>query len=671
MVVTEFPKIMQWLIGAEGNIGALGLFALMVLSAVLLGTFFGFLVAAFRHGPGEAFYVVAKVISGAGPDWFRSSPRRIYAIAKLAAKEAIRRRVLLIAFCIFALALLFGGWFLAGAENQERVYINFVMFGTQMLVLMMVMLISAFSLPEDIKNRTIYTVATKPVRTSEVVLGRILGFGALGTGLLVVMGIISLLFVWRGLSHSHEVASNDANEYVFTKVDKIGKGHRASDNAILESLTTLDSGHTHWVEVLEDIRDKDAPKPINMDSVIREIPRGDKIVYERLEVAEIGGHTHKISIADKLDASADDDTADLLKNANLELGAARGFFRARVPLYADNLVFYDRDGNRKAKGFSTGDQWSYRGYISGGVTLSRSEYTFSDMKPERFDNPEKLPMELTLGVYRSTTGDIYQRIRVGLQFESSFGPDDETGNRFVSDQLEFESKEFEVQVKAIPRKIPGQIFDPSGELIGSGEYDLFDDFAKNGKLKLTVRCVDQGQYLGMARADIYFRATDKPYWWNFTKGYIGIWLQMMIVICLGVAFSTFLSSPVVMMATLCTIVFGFFSEWLSKFAAFDIEGGGPIESFIRLITQRNVNTPLPESLGTTIMERIDWVFVSMVGTVTKIVPNFVKLDFSDFLTHGYFVDNDRLFVAVAITGAFCLGLTLLGYFCLKTRELAA
>ena len=80
---------------------------------------------------------------------------------------------------------------------------------------------------------------------------------------------------------------------------------------------------------------------------------------------------------------------------------------------------------------------------------------------------------------------------------------------------------------------------------------------------------------------------------------------------------------------------------------------------------------MPEGIGTNIMTSIDSVFINMVGAVTRVVPNFGRLDFSDFLTYGYFVDNDRLLVAAFITLAFCLGLTLLGYFCLKTRELAA
>lgn len=669
MVVNDFPQLFDWLFGTGDSGSALLVFFYLVLAASLFGLLFGYLVAAFRHGPAEAFYVVAKVIAGAGPDWVKLSPRRTFAIAKLAAKEAIRRRVILIVFAIFSLALLFGGWFITGSDNQERVYINFVMFGTQMLILMMVMLISAFSLPEDIKKRTIYTITTKPVRSSEIILGRILGFAGLGTGLLILMGLISLLFVWRGLAHDHQVAVNDNGEYEFREVDRNQTGRRASENAILETRTTLDSGHTHFVEVLQDIRDKDAPKPVNMDSVIREIPDGDKVIYERLEIENVGGHTHKISV--EVDENSDASLAELLKTAKFNISSARGFFRARVPQYAERLVFYDRDGNAKAKGLNTGDAWAYRGYITGGITLSKAEYFFDDIYEDLFDSTEKLPLELTLAVYRSKTGNIYQRIRVGLQFESVNEEGESTGNRFVSEQLEFESLDNAVQVKAIPRILPGQKFSASGELLESGNFDLFNDFAKNGRLKLTVRCLDEDQYLGMAKADIYFRATDKPYWWNFVKGYIGIWLQMVIVTCLGVAFSTFLSSPVVMLAVICTITFGFFSEWLQKLASFSIEGGGPIESLVRLITQQNVSQPLPAGIGSNIIKSIDSVFINMVGAVTQIVPNFSRLDFSDFLTHGYFVDNDRLLVAVVISAAFCLGLTIFGYFCLKTRELAA
>ena len=82
--------------------------------------------------------------------------------------------------------------------NPARVYLSFVLTSTNYLVLLMALLLSAFSLPNDIKNRTIYTVVTKPIRASEIVLGRTLGFAAVGTAMLVADGHHQLLSSSRG-----------------------------------------------------------------------------------------------------------------------------------------------------------------------------------------------------------------------------------------------------------------------------------------------------------------------------------------------------------------------------------------------------------------------------------------------------------------------------------------
>ncbi len=659
MVVENFPEIIDWLFGDGQTTGAIFVFLLVLLVAVLLGLFAGFVIASFRSGPGEAFYSVARVVAGAGPDWFRMSPRRIGAIARLAIKEASRRRVILIAFLIFSVMLLFGGWFLGTGEHPDRVYINFVMWGSQLLILMLVMLISAFSLPDDIRNRTIYTVATKPVRTSELVLGRVLGFTAIGTGLLLLMGLVSLLFVWRGLSHTHEIAVGEDGRVRFGEVDRKTSGHRASENALLETRTTVESSHQHFVEIIEDVRRAGDPPPGDAASIISQEQRGDTMVYKRLQVSHDAGHSHAISVSGEGN------------DAEYELSDARGFFRARKPLYAERLIFFGREGEPRREGFNVGDQWTYRGFVDGGVSLARAEYLFEDFDPDDFSNPDILPLELTLGAFRTVTGDIHKRIRAGLQFEGYVGEGEAIpARRFRSELIEFETEEFAIQVKGIPRKIPGQIYGPKGELLESGVYDLFDDFAPQGRLKLIVRCLDEGQYLGMARADIYFRVAEQAYWWNFVRGWLGIWMQMLIVASLGVAFSTFLTAPVTMLGTICAIIFGFFSESIRKLALGEISGGGPIESFYRMVTQMNQEVKLADTAGVQIMKSIDSVFIGMIGAVTRIVPDFSTLDFSRFLTYGYYVDNDRILVALLVTVAFCVGATVAGYFCLKTRELA-
>ena len=109
-------------------------------------------------------------------------------------------------FVIFVIALLFAGWFLdRESDHPARLYLSFVLTATNYLVLMLAIFISAFSLPNDLKNKTIFTVVTKPVRGWEIVLGRILGFVGIGTVLLALMCVFSYFFVNRGLQHSHTV----------------------------------------------------------------------------------------------------------------------------------------------------------------------------------------------------------------------------------------------------------------------------------------------------------------------------------------------------------------------------------------------------------------------------------------------------------------------------------
>ena len=55
---------------------------------------------------------------------------------------------------------------------------------------------------------------------------------------------------------------------------------------------------------------------------------------------------------------------------------------------------------------------------------------------------------------------------------------------------------------------------------------------------------------------MYLRARDASFALNFVKGYLGIWVQMLLVTSFGVMFSTFLSGPVAMMATLAALVPG-------------------------------------------------------------------------------------------------------------------
>ena len=669
MVREEFPQFIEWF--GPGILLLLGVLA----AGAILGLFVGYLVAAFKHGPFEAFYVVSQVVAEAGPDFVRTSPRRVMAMARLAVKEAMRRRVVLVTFAIFALTILFGGWFMdSGSDKPEEIYVNFVMWGTQMLVLLMGLLISAFSLPEDIKNKTIYTVVTKPVRSTEIILGRILGFGFLGTVLLGLMGLISFFFVWRNLDHQHMIDGPDQTVAAFVEVDAESEksklsGKRVSDNAIAEAMTTINNGHAHSLEIFTDVR-RAADDPLKTADIVKTIKGDDgKVTYHRVRCMPVGGHTHAVTVS------------GTGQTAKVSLGPAIGYFRARQPIYCEELVFFDREGTRSDKGINVGKEWGYRGYIDGGTpysrsTLSRAEFSFSDLNPGRFPDAEFAPLEVSLGVYRSHKGNIEQRVIGGLQFESV--PDKpEVENRFISEVIEFETAEFTVQTLPVPKKLVGRIVAPDGSLVEEGEYDLFSEFGKNGNLKLALSCRDINQYLGCARPDVYFRGKDQPYWWNFFKGYIGIWCQMMIIIAMGVALSTFLSTPLVMLGVIAIMIVGFNTTFIKELAKIDETGnlvnefgGGPISSFVRILTQQNVMQDLETGVFNTVIDKADYLVVNMMKMLTYLAPDFRQLNFSNYLVKGFAVDDQQMLIAVAVTVAFFLGLVLSGYFCLKTREIA-
>lgn len=131
---------------------------------------------------------------------FTVSPKRIWALTCLTLKECVRRKALLV-FVVFAVLLMFGGWFLP--ESSERAelevsnHIAFVLTTISWLILPVVIFLSCWGIPEDIRIRSLHTVVTKPARRVEIVLGRMLGFGTMAVSILVLMGAFGYVWIQR------------------------------------------------------------------------------------------------------------------------------------------------------------------------------------------------------------------------------------------------------------------------------------------------------------------------------------------------------------------------------------------------------------------------------------------------------------------------------------------
>jgi hypothetical protein len=300
MVVTQFYNFAEWFPGAVTYFFLLaGLLALVALAV-------GFLITAFRYGPLPAGDMTFRATVTAVADLAHTSPRRVWALARLAIQESLRRHVL-VALAVFAVILLFAGWFLDNTTNDpSTLYLSFVLTFTTYLAWALAVFISAFSLPTDFKTHTIYTVVTKPVRPGEIVLGRILGFTLIGTALLAIMGIASYVFAIRLLDHTHEVE--------IATLKQVGDGSDGESVA----RTSLAQGHRHEISIKPD------------GTATTDVQHG---------------HWHDVTVKE----------AD--GKETYQLSGPQGLFLARKPHYG-TLQFKDSNGQGKTKGVNVGKEWT-------------------------------------------------------------------------------------------------------------------------------------------------------------------------------------------------------------------------------------------------------------------------------------------------------------------------
>ena len=155
----EILPYLQWFLrGDASSLGALPHFLLVVLSMAFLALLIGYCFSAARLGLLRGGDHVYRVVSSGFREILEISPRRVWALARLAMKEARQRRVI-VALVVFGVVLLFAAWFLkTDHQDPAKLYISFVLTAATYLILGISLVLSTFSLPGDFKTKTIYVV---------------------------------------------------------------------------------------------------------------------------------------------------------------------------------------------------------------------------------------------------------------------------------------------------------------------------------------------------------------------------------------------------------------------------------------------------------------------------------------------------------------------------------
>ncbi|HBH52311.1 MAG TPA: hypothetical protein DDY91_10500 [Planctomycetaceae bacterium] len=350
---------------------------------------------------------------------------------------------------------------------------------------------------------------------------------------------------------------------------------------------------------------------------------------------------------------------------------------ARVPIYGD-LRFLSREGSTEdeqgmaATGVNVGDEVMFRQFVEGN-TKARAIWRFSGLNASRLPNG-KLVLESAFQSFRTHKGKVEQEL---LGQYTLVNP--KTGMRVPLNPFfnrEFRRNTYDVTERNRQEGGEFQLRDEQGRLVDFGK-DLLD----GGDLDVEVACLSPGQFLGMARPDLFVRLPDRTFFESYGKGLFSIFLMLVMIVVLGVMSGCFLKGPVATMLTAFVflvgrLAHGFFeqitSDKLLDNPKIQMRGRGLLESLYRLPTHLAPTVEVEDTTAQRVIKAIDNVELNALWGVKHLFPDFTQFDATAFVANSFDVPWDAaLLPNLASTVGFCVPWIIVGYFALKCRELEA
>ena len=541
---------------------------------------------------------------------------RVYALAKLGFKEAIRNRYLW-AFAVFLIPFLFPlNWFFqTKAEDELRLSVEVSSGMMSVLVLLVSGMIGSFAIPNDIKSQNIYTIVSKPVQRFEIVLGRFMGYMGLMTIALLTMATISWVFIY------------------FNKVDEKAKEET---------------------------------------------------------------------------------------------------FKARVPLRG-TMEYQSVRG--QIEGVDVGNEFNYRKYIAGSPTTSaRAIWSFDNLPDDLANagNKSYVPCEFEFDIYKMTKGEenrgAFVNIRVttwqrGQRAPTVKGqPDWDWTNQQQQEAYQERASQL---VRELPQATtlfqqqnpqtilgtarppePGQEPSPEWQAVNTlarefGFYELtsreiFDyqperfaipvgifenaaeprpdnpDEPRPAALKVYVKCLTGGQLLGVAEGDLYILEGEKSFVENYFKAIFGLWCRVCIVLGLAIVLSTYLSGIITFLGTLFLFISAYFTDHIKDLASSNSYVGGPARAASQLLNAQQSSTMLDaRNPVTRLTEGLDNFFSWIIRRFINLVPDVEAFSWTNYISEGFNIPFEALVMNLLLTAGYLLPWFVLGFYLLRSREVAA
>lgn len=535
---------------------------------------------------------LAAIIGFGGPflmDCLRMRWGRIYALAKLSFKEAVRRRVVWVFLSILILYLFPARWFFQEKpEDELKSIVGVTTRGMNVLLVSVGLLLAAFSIPTDIKNLTIHTIVTKPVERFEIILGRFFGYLGLVTAALLVMTCFGLILINAG---------------------------------------------------------------------------------------------------------------------NVSPEAAEESMKSRAARYGEMEFRSKRESD--FKGVDVGREYQYRRYIAGGSS-QRAIWNFGSL-PDKFQSMESVPLEFAFDIYRTNKGEEGTGIQISFEIVThSWNPtkriDDpqNPGNQITMQDA------YDRDTKGAGNAQPGsanwekvnkaarnygryiyrnwQIFDyhttsisvPPGLFQNAAEGTPDRESLIQGpagaparRLQIQLRCESLGQFVGTAKHDLYFLESEGSFSLNYFKGAVGLWYRLVIALAIAIALSTYFAGVLSFLFAMFLFIGGFFLDFISELAKGLNIGGGPLESFDRLVRNQTATIELDPTPTVRTLQVFDGAFRWLARRLIHVIPDVDRYGFTEYVSQGFSIGPDVLVVNLITLVGYVVPWLVASYYLMRAREIAA
>lgn len=594
--------------------------------------------------------LMLRLVSLLLPEFSALQFRRLYAIAWQSWTEAFRRMwAPWVVIAVFAVILAFTSWFLQPPRPAElgKLYVGTLMLLTSLLVTLAIVILAPISLPNDVRQQTIFTVVSKPVRRLELVWGRIIGYMALVTVLLAFFAVVSLIYYSRQVGAA--ITEAEAKAKLYTKENKTELARIAQEQ--VDQLRTRMGARVPVYGALMFFDSKGNPKRHGIDVGI-ELPMRSFIegASPSQAIWKFGRTVpNPLNDQELLDRAVPVDT--LLQSGTIEWAEnkvselAQQSELAKSVQSAGNLKAADVKKIHEAARQAQTDVKRYEAQLEN-LRKQEAALKAAGKTTEAYAlHSPPVPVEMTFTVYRTTKGQVGEPVFAQV----------------VVTNPRPEVAPFST-ILAVKEYYTNKLYIPARVLVGS-----------KGELTVAVQCKTVNQYLGMAEGDLFLLASQGTFWSNYLKGLLGIWLQAMVLTAIGVCAGTFLSWPVALLITVAFFLAGNVGfTALQQFAlSAELVGGGPFESMFRMLAHDNLMTELDPTPAVVIAKTLDSIVMPVMARLVYLVPNFSALDVSNLVADGFAVTGETMLGQVLLALGYALPFSIAGYFILRNREVAA